>query len=81
MRYAIVVEKAGNNYSAYVPDLPGCVATGSTIEETEREIREAIELHIERMMEDGLPIPQPTSTSSNTSKFPPDWISLRISFD
>lgn len=61
MRYAIVVEKAGNNYSAYVPDLPGCVATGSTIEETEREIREAIELHIEGMMEDSLPIPQPTS--------------------
>ena len=61
MRYAIVVEKAGNNYSAYVPDLPGCVATGSTIEETERKIRAAIELHIERMMEDGLPIPQPTS--------------------
>lgn len=61
MRYAIVVEKAGNNYSAYVPDLPGCVATGSTIEETERDIREAIELHIEGMMEDGLPIPQPTS--------------------
>lgn len=61
MRYAIVVEKAGNNYSAYVPDLPGCVATGSTVEETERVIREAIELHIEGMMEDGLPIPQPTS--------------------
>jgi len=61
MRYAIVVEKAGSNYSAYVPDLPGCVATGSTIEETERDIREAIELHIEGMMEDGLPIPQPTS--------------------
>jgi predicted RNase H-like HicB family nuclease len=61
MRYAIVVEKAGNNYSAYVPDLPGCVATGSTIKETERKIREAIELHIEGMMEDGLPIPQPTS--------------------
>ncbi|MBX9915793.1 MAG: type II toxin-antitoxin system HicB family antitoxin [Nitrosomonas sp.] len=61
MRYAIVVEQAGNNYSAYVPDLPGCIATGSTIEETEREIREAIELHIEGMMEDGLPIPQPTS--------------------
>jgi len=55
MRYAIVVEKAGNNYSAYVPDLPGCAATGSTIEETEREIRAAIELHIEGMMEDGFP--------------------------
>ena len=61
MRYAIVVEKAENNYSAYVPDLPGCTATGSTIEETEREIREAIELHIEGMIEDGLPVPQPTS--------------------
>lgn len=61
MRYAIVVEKAGNNYSAYVPDLPGCVATGSTIEETERDIREAIELHIEGIMEDSLSIPQPTS--------------------
>jgi len=61
MRYAIVVEKAGNNYSAYVPDLPGYVATGSTVEETERKIHEAIELHIEGMMEDGVPIPQPTS--------------------
>lgn len=61
MRYAIVVEKAENNYSAYVPDLPGCVATGLTVEETEREIREAIELHIEGLIEDGLPIPQPTS--------------------
>lgn len=62
MRYAIVVEKTANNYSAYVPDLPGCVATGHTIDETEREIREAIEFHIEGMIEDGLPIPQPTCT-------------------
>jgi predicted RNase H-like HicB family nuclease len=62
MRYAIVVEKAANNYSAYVPDLPGCVATGYTIDETEREIREAIEFHIEGMIEDGLPIQQPTCT-------------------
>ena len=61
MRYAIVLEKAGNNYSAYVPDLPGCVATGHTIEETEREIREAIEFHIEGLLEDGLPVPQPAS--------------------
>jgi len=61
MRYAIVVEKAGNNYSAYVPDLPGCVATGLTVEETEREMREAIEFHIEGLIEDGLPIPQPAS--------------------
>ena len=61
MRYAIVLEKTENNYSAYVPDLPGCVATGFTVEETEREIRGAIEFHIEGLIEDGLPIPQPAS--------------------
>jgi predicted RNase H-like HicB family nuclease len=61
MRYAIVVEKAENNYSAYVPDLPGCVATGATLEEAEREIREAIEFHIEGLVDDGLPIPEPAS--------------------
>jgi predicted RNase H-like HicB family nuclease len=61
MRYAIVIEKAGNNYSAYVPDLPGCIATGGTVEETEAQIREAIEFHLEGMREDGLPIPQPSS--------------------
>jgi predicted RNase H-like HicB family nuclease len=61
MRYAIVVEKAQNNYSAYVPDLPSCVATGNTIEETEREIREAIEFHIEGLIENGLPVPEPAS--------------------
>jgi predicted RNase H-like HicB family nuclease len=61
MRYAIVLEKAANNYSAYVPDLPGCVATGYTVEETEREIREAIEFHIEGLREDGLLIPKPES--------------------
>ncbi|MGD9563684.1 MAG: type II toxin-antitoxin system HicB family antitoxin [Pyrinomonadaceae bacterium] len=61
MRYAIVIEKAKKNYAAYVPDLPGCVATGVTVEETEREIREAITLHIRGMREDGLPIPQPST--------------------
>lgn len=61
MRYAIVVEKIKNNYSAYVPDLPGCVATGQTVQETENEIREAIEFHIEGLREDGLPVPQPVS--------------------
>jgi predicted RNase H-like HicB family nuclease len=60
MRYAIVVEKAQNNYLAYVPDLPGCVATDNTIEKTKREIREAIEFHIEGLIEDGLPVPEPT---------------------
>jgi len=62
MRYAIVIEKAENNYAAYVPDLPGCVATGATIEETEQEIREAIDLHLRGMREDGLPIPEPSSS-------------------
>ncbi len=61
MRYAIVVEKTENNYSAYVPDLPGCVATGATVEETEHEIREAIAFHIEGLIEDGLPVPPPVS--------------------
>jgi predicted RNase H-like HicB family nuclease len=61
MRYAVVIENAGDNYSAYVPDLPGCIATGSTIEETEQAIREAIEFHLEGLREDGVPIPAPTS--------------------
>ena len=61
MRYAIVIEKAENNYSAYVPDLPGCVATGSTIEETEAQIREAIQFHLDGMREDGVAFPQPAS--------------------
>lgn len=60
MRYTIVVEKAANNYSAYVPGLPGCIATGSTLEEAEREIREAIKFYIEGLIEDGLLISQPT---------------------
>ena len=61
MRYAIVIEKALDNYSAYVPDLPGCVATGTTVEEVEKEIREAIRFHIQGLKEDGIPIPGPTS--------------------
>jgi predicted RNase H-like HicB family nuclease len=61
MRYAIVIENAGNNFSAYVPDLPGCIVTGGTLADTEKAIREAIELHLEGMREDGAPIPPPTS--------------------
>ena len=61
MRYAIVIEAAGPNYSAYVPDLPGCVATGATVEDTERAMREAIEFHLEGLREDGTPIPPPQS--------------------
>jgi predicted RNase H-like HicB family nuclease len=60
-RYAIVIEKAQSNYGGYVPDLPGCVATGDTVEETERLLREAIEIHLEGMREDGLAIPEPSS--------------------
>ena len=60
-RYAIVVEKAKSNYAAYVPDLPGCVATGATVEETERRLREAIEVHIQGLREDGLPVLEPSS--------------------
>ena len=61
MRYAIVIEKAGDNFSAYVPDLPGCIATGSNVAETEQSIREAIELHLSGLREDGVPIPPPSS--------------------
>lgn len=57
MRYAIVIEKAPGNFSAYVPDLPGCVATGATAEQAEIEIREAIILHIDGLREDGVPVP------------------------
>jgi predicted RNase H-like HicB family nuclease len=61
MRYAVVIEKAENNYSAYVPDLPGCVAAGATVEEVEREIKEAIRFHVDGLRQDGLPIPQPSA--------------------
>jgi len=61
MRYAVIVEKTGNGYSAYVPDLPGCVAAARTRAETERLIREAIHFHLEGLRENGDPIPQPTT--------------------
>lgn len=61
MRYAVVIEQAVGNYSAYVPDLPGCIATGQTLSEVESEISEAIAFHIEGMVEDGLPVPPPSS--------------------
>ena len=62
MKYAIVIEKTpGSNYSAYVPDLPGCIATGDTIEEIKRLMQEGIEFHLEGMRADGDPIPKPTS--------------------
>ena len=70
MRYAIVIEKAAANYSAYVPDLPGCVSTGRTIDEVKRNIQEAIEFHIQGLIEDGDPVPQATTVS--------DYIDARV---
>jgi predicted RNase H-like HicB family nuclease len=61
MRYAIVIEKALANYAAYVPDLPGCVATGTTLDETETLIREAMAFHIEGLQADGQPVPPSNS--------------------
>ena len=61
MRYAVVIERSGGNYSAYVPDLPGCVVTGDTVETVEAEIRGAIRFHIEGLEADGLIVPEPTS--------------------
>jgi predicted RNase H-like HicB family nuclease len=61
MRYAVVIEKADANYSAYVPDLPGCIATGETVAAVESEIREAIRFHIEGLQADGIVVPEPTS--------------------
>lgn len=62
-RFLIVIERANGNYSAYSPDLPGCVATGRTREETEQNMQAAIEMHVEGMKEDGLPIPEPQSSA------------------
>jgi predicted RNase H-like HicB family nuclease len=60
-KYAVVIEKGPNNLSAYVPDLPGCITTGKTLEEIQRNIVEAIELHLEGLREDGEPIPEPST--------------------
>ena len=65
MKYLIVIEKSDTGYSAYLPDLPGCVSTGTTIEETEQNMHEAIAFHIEGLKEEGYAIPEPTSRSSH----------------
>ena len=64
MRYTIVIERAPGNYAAYVPDLPGCVATGDTREDAVREIRQAIRYHIESLREHGEGVPEPLSTAT-----------------
>ena len=63
MRYAVVIEQADGNYSAYVPDLPGCAVVGETREEALQLIREAVELHVSSMREQGNPLPEPASTT------------------
>ena len=63
LKYLVVFEKANGNYSAYSPDIPGCIATGSTREEVEKNIREAISFHIEGLKEDGLSVPEPASST------------------
>ncbi len=65
--YAVIFEPGSNNWSAYVPDLPGCVATGKTQEETERRIKEAIEFHLEGMRLHGEPIPEPSTRAANVA--------------
>ena len=63
-RFLIVIEKAGKNYSAYSPDLPGCIATGKTREETEERMHEAIEMHIRGLIEDGMAVPKSHSSAT-----------------
>ena len=65
--YVVIFEKAGNNYSAYVPDLPGCISTGKTLDETERNIEEAIALYLDTLREDGKPFPEPTTKAKPVS--------------
>jgi predicted RNase H-like HicB family nuclease len=61
MKYAVIIEKGPTSYGAHVPDLPGCVAVGDSVAEVKRLIREAVELHIDGLVEDGLPVPEPTT--------------------
>ena len=67
MKYAVIYAKTATGYSAHVPNLPGCIATGQTLEQTEKRMREAIEMHLEGMREDGDPIPMPTTVVKEIS--------------
>lgn len=69
VRYAVVISKTGTGYSAHVPDLPGCIATGRTLEQTKRRMAEAVEMHLQGMREDGEPIPEPA--------FIADWVEAK----
>jgi predicted RNase H-like HicB family nuclease len=68
--YAVIFERAESNWAAYVPDLPGCVSTGKTLEETERNVREAISGHIQTLREFGEPVPEPTSVAKEIEVAP-----------
>jgi predicted RNase H-like HicB family nuclease len=72
-RFLIVIEKASSNYSAYAPDLPGCVAVGDTLAEVEQNMAEAMHMHIEGMREDSEPVPVPQSTACYIEIAPPDF--------
>jgi predicted RNase H-like HicB family nuclease len=63
MKYAVIIEKSETGYGAYVPDLPGCVAVGKTLNETERMIREAVEFHLQGLREDGIAVPEPSAVA------------------
>lgn len=78
MRYAIIIEKGDPGYAAFVPDLPGCLAVGESVEETERLIREAIEFHLDGMKEDGVEIPLPTSVAEYVPVLPIDLTATMI---
>lgn len=69
-KFAVIFEQAENNWAAYVPDLPGCVSTGPTLEETERNIQEAISGHIRTLREFGEPVPEPTSIAREVEIIP-----------
>ncbi|BAY92545.1 MULTISPECIES: type II toxin-antitoxin system HicB family antitoxin [unclassified Tolypothrix] len=71
MRYTVLIEKGETSYGAYVPDLPGCVAVGETLEEVKRIIAEAIEFHIEGMLEEGLPVPHPANIAHEVEVLEP----------
>ena len=70
LKYAVIFEQAEHNWAAYVPDLPGCISTGKTIEETERNIREAIEGHLRTLREFGEPVPEPSSLAKQIEVSP-----------
>lgn len=70
VKFAVVFERARNNWAAYVPDLPGCITTGATLEETEANIREAIEGHLKTLAEFGDPVPEPTSVAKDVEVSP-----------